>query len=169
VKKNLVLIGMMAAGKTTLAKIVARKRKLEFIDTDLYIEKKNFMTISQIFEKKGEPFFRAEEEKQVLKCLRKRNCVISLGGGAFINKTIRENILKKCISIWLDVDTKTLGERIGWNKRRPLLDGKNNQNKINKLYAERKNIYKNANYKIDCKNFSKNELVKKIIELYEKQ
>ena len=168
-KKNLVLIGMMAAGKTTLAKIVARKRKLEFIDTDLYIEKKNFMTISQIFKKKGELFFRAEEEKQVLKCLRKRNCVISLGGGAFINKTIRENILKKCISIWLDVDTKTLGERIGWNKRRPLLDGENNQNKINKLYAERKNIYKNANYKIDCKNFSKNELVKKIIELYEKQ
>ena len=159
---------MMAAGKTTLAKIVARKRKLEFIDTDLYIEKKNFMTISQIFEKKGEPFFRAEEEKQVLKCLRKRNCVISLGGGAFINKTIRENILKKCISIWLDVDTKTLGERISWNKRRPLLDGKNNQNKINKLYAERKNIYNLADHKINCENLSKESIAQKIIILYEK-
>ena len=55
------------------------------------------MTISQIFEKKGESFFRIEEEKETLKCLKKNNCVISLGGGAFMNKNIRENVLKNCI------------------------------------------------------------------------
>ena len=59
-KKNLVLIGMMAAGKTTLGKIVAQRYNMEFVDTDSIIENKNSMSISEIFEKKGEPFFRAE-------------------------------------------------------------------------------------------------------------
>ena len=89
-KKNLVLLGMMDVGKTTLGKIVAKKQKLEFIDIDLNVEKKNSMTISEIFKKKGEKFFRMEEEKEVLKSLKQNNCVIALGGGAFMNKTIRE-------------------------------------------------------------------------------
>ena len=65
-KKNLVLLGMMGVGKTTIAKIVAKKQGLEFIDTDKNIEKKNSMKIYEIFEKKGENFFRLEEEKEVL-------------------------------------------------------------------------------------------------------
>ena len=96
-KKNLVLLGMMAVGKTTLAKIVAKKQNLEFIDIDKNIKKKNSMKISEIFDKKGEAFFRIEEEKEVLKSLKKNNCVIALGGGAFINKTIREDVLKNGI------------------------------------------------------------------------
>ena len=94
-KKNLVLLGMMAVGKSTLGKIVAKKQNLEFIDIDLIIEKKNVMRIDEIFEKKGEKSFRAEEEKVVLKSLEKNNCVIALGGGAFMNKNIRSNILLK--------------------------------------------------------------------------
>ena len=66
------------------------------------------MKISEIFKKKGEKFFRMEKEKEVLKSLKKSNCVIALGGGAFINKTVRNNILKNSISIWLDTDLKTL-------------------------------------------------------------
>ena len=65
-KKNLILLGMMAVGKTTLGRIVAKKLKLKFIDTDVCIEKKNSMPIVDIFEKKGEIFFREEEEKEVL-------------------------------------------------------------------------------------------------------
>ena len=91
-KKNLVLLGMMAVGKTTLARIVAKKHNLKFVDIDLNIRKKNSMTIAEIFEKKGENFFRKEEEKEVLQSLKKNNCIIALGGGAFINKTVRENI-----------------------------------------------------------------------------
>ena len=71
-KKNLVLLGMMAAGKTTLGKIVAKKQKLKFIDIDKSIEKKNVMTIEEIFKKKGEKFFRMEEEKETLKSLKKK-------------------------------------------------------------------------------------------------
>ena len=81
---------MMAVGKTTLGKIVAKKQNLEFVDIDKNIEKKNFMSINEIFEKKGENFFRIEEEKEVIKCIKKERCVIALGGGAFINKKIRK-------------------------------------------------------------------------------
>ena len=120
-KKNLVLLGMMAVGKTTLGEIVAKKQELKFIDIDASIETKNSMTIKEIFKKKGEKFFRIEEEKEVLKSLEKSNCVIALGGGAFMNKTLRENILKNAISIWLNVDLKTLYQRVKWNQKRPLL------------------------------------------------
>ncbi len=167
-KKNLVLLGMMAVGKTTLGKIVAKKQELKFIDIDASIEKKNSMTIKEIFKKKGEKFFRMEEENEILKSLKKNNCVIALGGGAFMNKTVRENILKNAISIWLNVDIKTLNQRVKWNQKRPLLKEENNQKKITKLYAERKNIYKLANHQIACDKLSKKNIAEKIIALYEK-
>ena len=167
-KKNLVLLGMMAVGKTTLGKIVAKKQDLKFIDIDASIEKKNSMTIKEIFKKKGEKFFRMEEENEILKSLEKNNCVIALGGGAFMNKTVRENILKNAISIWLNVDIKTLNQRVKWNQKRPLLKKENNQKKITELYAERKNIYKLANHQIACDKLSKKNIAEKIIALYEK-
>ena len=117
----------MAVGKTTLGKIVAKKQELKFIDIDANIEKKNSMKIMEIFKKKGEKFFRMEEEIEVLKSLEKDSCVIALGGGAFMNKTLRDNILKNAISIWLDVDIETLNNRIKQNYKRPLLKKENNQ------------------------------------------
>ncbi len=167
-KKNLVLLGMMAVGKTTLGKIVAKKQELKFIDIDASIEKKNSMTIKEIFKKKGEKFFRMEEENEILKSLEKNNCVIALGGGAFMNKTVRENILKNAISIWLSVDIQTLNQRIKWNRKRPLLKEENNQKKITELYAGRKDIYKLANHQIACDKLSKKNIAEKIIALYEK-
>ena len=159
---------MMAVGKTTLGKIVAKYKGLEFVDTDKIIEQKNSMTINEIFKKKGEKFFRTEEENEVLKSLKKQNCIMALGGGGFINKNIRENILKSAISIWLDVDIKILNERAAWNKKRPLLMKGNRLKKFNELYDERKKIYKLANHKIKCNGFSKENIAKKIIEIYEK-
>ena len=157
----------MGVGKTTIGKIVAKKQGLEFVDTDKNIEKKCSMKISEIFKKKGEKFFRIMEEKEVLKSLTKNNCVIALGGGAFANESIRNNILKNAISMWLDNDLVTLNKRVKWNKNRPLLGKKNNQKKINKLYAERKNIYKLANHKIVCNDLGKKDIANKIIVFYE--
>ena len=168
-KKNLVLLGMMAVGKSTLGKIVAKKQDLIFIDTDLNIEKKCAMKISEIFKNKGEKFFRILEEREVLESLKKSKCVIALGGGAFMKKTVRDRILKNSVSIWLDVNLKTLNKRVKWNKKRPLMNEDNSQIKINQLYAERKNIYKMANYRINCNNLSKKDIVNKIITFYEKQ
>ena len=167
-KKNLVLLGMMAVGKSTLGKIVAKKQNLEFIDIDQIIEKKNAMKIGEIFEKKGEKSFRLDEEKEVLKSLEKNSCVIALGGGAFINKNIRLNVLQKSISIWLDVNIKTLNKRVKWTKKRPLLNKVDINKKMKDLYSKRKNIYKLANYKITCDNLDKHRIAKKIIEIYEK-
>ena len=167
-EKNLVLLGMMAVGKTTLGKIVAKKQELEFVDTDASIEKKNSMTIKSIFTKKGEKFFRTEEEKEVLKSLKKNKCVIAVGGGAFMNKTLRENILNNAISIWLDVDVNILNKRAKWNQKRPLLKRESNQQRLKKLYDERKNIYNMADHKITCDGLSKENIAKKIIALYEK-
>ena len=167
-KKNLVLLGMMGVGKSTLGKIVAQKQGLEFIDTDINIEEKCSMKISEIFKKKGEVFFRAEEEKEVLKSLKKNSCVIAIGGGAFLNKTVRSAILKNTVSVWLDIDLKILNKRIKWNKKRPLLKKINNQKEINKLYFKRKNIYKLASHRINCDNLSKENIADKIITFYEK-
>ncbi len=170
-RKNLVLLGMMAVGKSTIGKIVAKKQNLKFIDIDLNIEKKKSIKISEIFKDKGEKFFRLLEEKEVLESLKKNECIIALGGGAFMKKTVRDKILKYSVSIWLDANLKTLNKRVKWNKKRPLidLDKEDSQIKINKLYAERKNIYKLANFRINCNNLSKENIANKIIVFYEKQ
>ena len=167
-RKNLVLVGMMGVGKTTLGKIVSKMTDLKFIDTDANIEKNCLMKISEIFKRKGEKFFRLEEKKEVLKLLKESNSVIALGGGAFIDKTIRDNILKNAISIWLDVNLKDLNKRTKWNNKRPLLNKENNQKAIDKLYENRKGIYKLANHRINCDHLSKENIAKKIITLYEK-
>ena len=119
----------MAVGKTTLGKIVAKKAGLKFIDTDANIEENCLMKISEIFKRKGEKFFRLEENKEVLKSLKESNSVIALGGGAFIDKTIRDSILKNAVSIWLDTDLKDLNRRIKWSNKRPLLNEENNNRK----------------------------------------
>ena len=160
---------MMGVGKTTLGKIVAKKIGLKFIDTDANIEKNCLMKISEIFKKNGEEFFRLEEEKEVLKSLKINNSVVALGGGAFINKVIRDAILKNSISIWLDINLNDLNKRIKWGNKRPLFINKENiPKKINKIYGERKTIYKLANHRINCNNLSKETITKKIINFYEK-
>ena len=166
-KKNLILLGMMGVGKTSVGKIVAKKQNIKFIDTDKNIEKKCSMKISEIFTKKGENFFRVEEEKEVIKALKKNKSIIALGGGAFINKNLRNFILKSSISVWLDIDTKILNERTKNNKKRPLLNKKNSQKIIDELYAKRKNIYQLADKKIDCNNLDKESIAEKIIKFYE--
>ena len=159
---------MMGVGKTTLGKLVAKNQGLEFIDTDANIENKNSMTINEIFEQKGENFFRLEEKKEILNLLSKQDCVIALGGGAFMDKTIRESVLKNAISVWLDIDLKILNQRLKWNQKRPLLKKYNNQKKLNELYEQRKNIYQLANHKIVCDKLNKEDIAN-FIELISKK
>ena len=166
--KNLILLGMMGVGKTTIGKILAKKLNLEFIDTDEHIEKKNSMSITEIFEKNGEKFFRTEEKNIISKLLKKDGCVFALGGGTFMNEVLRKHILKNCLSIWLDINLNILIGRTSANKNRPLLKNKNASEKIKEIYKERKNTYALANHKINCDKLNKNDIVKKISELYEK-
>ena len=111
-KENLVFLGMMGSGKTSVGLIVSKKLKLNFFDIDEEIEKECGIKIFKIFETKGETFFRKIEEDITLKVLKKSNCVISLGGGAFLNKNIKHEILENHLSFWLNWDEETLINRI---------------------------------------------------------
>ncbi len=166
--KNLILLGMMGVGKSTIGKILAKKLKFKLFDTDKLIEKKNLMTISEIFEKEGEDFFRDEEEKIVMGCLNGRNKIISLGGGAFINKKIRNTVLLSGVSFFLDINLKTLCLRLEKNKKRPLLIGKDLKKNLSNILESRQAIYKLANHKINCNNLKPYEIVNEIINRYEK-
>tara|TARA_B100001996_G_scaffold308391_1_gene249878 strand:+ start:276 stop:788 length:513 start_codon:yes stop_codon:yes gene_type:complete len=164
--KNLVLIGMMGSGKSTIGFLLSKKISLEFVDIDKYIENKEELKINEIFEKKGEKYFRKIEIDNTLKILNKKKTIISLGGGAFINEHIRKKILLDHISIWLNWSSSTIIKRIKNSKKRPLVK-KISENQINKLIIERSKKYSLANYKLDCENLSKNEITKKIKEIYE--
>ena len=165
--KNLVFLGMMGSGKTTLGKIVSKKLNKNFIDIDHEIEIREKMKISELFLKNGEPFFRKLEEKISLQNLKKKNTVISLGGGAFINKKIQSEVLKNHISFWLKWDNKNLINRIKNSQKRPIAI-QLSDNDLNKLIDKRSKIYAKANYQIKCDKLSKIEIVNKIMELNEK-
>ena len=111
-KEKLVFLGMMGAGKTSIGSLVAQKLNLNFIDIDSEIEKILGKSIIEIFKNKGESFFREFEEKISLKMLKLNSGIISLGGGAFMNKNIRTEILKNHKSFWLNWNTQTLLERM---------------------------------------------------------
>ena len=111
-KGNIVFLGMMGSGKTTIGKLFSKKRNLNFFDTDEQIEKSTGMKISKIFEKKGEKYFRELEEKTALSLLKKKGIVLALGGGAFMNKSIRKEVLENHISFWLNLNDKIIIERI---------------------------------------------------------
>ena len=114
------LIGYMGSGKSTIGNGLSAIMNIPFFDLDSVIEQQTGFTIRNMFREKGEYFFRAEEENEVLGSLAKNNCIIALGGGAFINSKIRENIFKNAVSIWLDCDIKILNERLKFDKNRPL-------------------------------------------------
>ena len=158
---------MMGAGKSTIGKKLAKNLKLKFVDIDEVIEKKEKKTIKEIFKNKGEDYFRKVEVKTTFEELKRSNLVVALGGGAFIDKSLRKMILNSSISFWLDLDLKTLLSRLKNTKKRPLISQDNLKESINKIYLERKKIYSEANFIIKCNSMDTKEIVNKIINLYE--
>ena len=165
-KKNLVFLGMMGSGKSSIGSLIAKKLLLNFIDIDNVIENELGLSIKKIFETKGENYFRKFEEKTTLKKLKSSSTVISLGGGAFSNKEIRKEVIKNHISFWLNWSNDILLNRIKDSKKRPLAFN-SSKNEIIDLIKKRSNIYSKALYKIECDNLTKNEIVKEILKIYE--
>ena len=164
--KNIVLLGMMGSGKSSIGKILSKKLNFEFIDTDNEIEKIEKKTISEIFKINGEKYFRNIEEDISLKSLKLNNRVIALGGGGYINSNIRKYVQKKCVSVWLDWKNETIVNRIKNSKKRPLAMNLSNL-ELQKLIIKRSTIYNLSDYKINCDKLDKNQIVEKIINLYE--
>ena len=165
-KENLIFLGMMGSGKSSIGSLVAKKLQLNFIDIDNEIETELGLSIKKIFETKGENYFRKFEEKITLKKLKSKPVVISLGGGAFTNRNIRKEVIKNHLSFWLNWSDKILVNRIKNSKKRPLVSNAS-ENEIIDLIKKRSNIYAKALYKIECDSLTKKEIVKKILNIYE--
>ena len=164
--KNLVFLGMMGSGKSSIGNLVSKKLDLTFIDIDSLIVENTGMSVLEIFEKKGEDYFRNLEEKITLKYLKKIRHVVSLGGGGFINTKIRKEILANHFSFWLNWDESILIKRIINSKKRPLAI-KSTEKEIRTIIKDRSKIYTKAQFKINCNKLTKTEIVKKIIKIYE--
>ena len=166
-KKNIVLIGMMGSGKSTIGYLLSKSIDLKFIDIDKLIEKEIGLKIHNIFEKKGEAYFRNLEEKITLKFLKSKRKIISLGGGGFINKIIRKETLSNNLSFWLNWKSTTIIKRICKSKKRPLAFNIN-ENDLKKIIIQRSKTYSEANFKINCESLTKNMIVNQIKSIYEK-
>ena len=166
-KKNIVLIGMMGSGKSTIGHLLSKTIDLKFVDIDKIIEEETGLKIHRIFEKRGEVYFRNLEEKITLKFLKNKKKIISLGGGGFLNKNIRKETLINNISFWLNWKNTTIINRIYKSRKRPLAFN-SNENDLKKIIIERSKIYSEANFKINCESLTKNMIVNQIKNLYEK-
>ena len=165
--KNIVLLGMMGSGKSTIGYLLSKSINLKFFDIDKIIEKETGLKINSIFEKKGELYFRNLEEKITLKLLKDKGKIISLGGGGFLNNNIRREILKNNLSFWLNWKSSTIIKRVYGSKKRPIAFSLN-ENDLKKLIYDRSKIYSKAKFKINCETLTKNMIVNQIIGLYEK-
>ena len=165
-EKNIVLVGMMGSGKSSIGKKLADTTDLDFIDIDNKIEEIENMSINDIFKIKGENYFRKIEEDISLTYLKLSKKVISLGGGGYINSKIRQQCSKNCTSVWLKWKSETLIDRIKNSKKRPLAV-KLNYSEIKKMIYQRSKIYNSSDYKINCDRLKKDQIVKKIIKFNE--
>ena len=164
--KNIIFLGMMGSGKSSIGAMVSKKLKIPFIDIDDLIEEHAGMTVSEIFEENGEEYFRNLEEKITIKSLKHKKVVVSLGGGGFINDRIRKDVLTNHFSFWLNWDDLVLIKRIKGSKKRPLAS-KSTEQEIKVIINKRKKVYSKADFKINCNKLTKSEIVKTIIKTYE--
>ncbi len=120
-KKTVVLVGMMGAGKTAVGRALAQMTHAPFLDSDAEIEKAANMSIAEIFARDGEPFFRDRESQVITRLLETKRGVLSTGGGAFLSRANRETISRLGVSVWLKADLDLLWSRVRHKDTRPLL------------------------------------------------
>ncbi len=140
-KRNIVLIGFMGAGKTTVGKLLSKKLGRRFLDTDEIIEKKMSLAISQIFKKYGEAYFRDIESQVVKEVSASENQVISVGGGAILRDENVKTLKEKGVLIYLQVPLSELEKRLKGAQDRPLLKVENAEAQVERIFASRKKRY----------------------------
>ncbi|CUH62695.1 Shikimate kinase [Thalassovita gelatinovora] len=148
-KKTVVLVGMMGAGKTAVGKALAAKIGVPFIDSDAEIETAANMTIAEIFARDGEAFFRAKESQVIERLLTNERCILSTGGGAFLASNNRDLISQRGVSVWLDAGLNLLWQRVRHKNTRPLLRTPDPFATLSELYEKRTPIYAQADLRIE--------------------
>ncbi len=164
-KKTVVLVGMMGSGKTAVGTAVSRLLKVPFLDSDAEIEAAANMTIAEIFERDGEPFFRDKETQVITRLLEQRRGILSTGGGAFLTERNRRIIADKGVAVWLRADPDLLWSRVRHKSTRPLLRTANPRQTLRKLCVAREPSYAEADLVVDARaNYSIEDMANRVIE-----
>lgn len=163
-KKTVVMVGMMGAGKTAVGTAVARSLAVPFRDSDEEIVKAANRSIAEIFERDGEGFFRARETEVLARLLRGAPCILSTGGGAFLSEVNRSLIHDAGIAVWLRVDLDLLWQRVRHKTTRPLLRTANPRETLRQLYEARVPLYSKADVTVDsAADLSIDDMAAKVI------
>ena len=167
-KKNIVLIGMMGAGKSTVGHLLDQKLKdFYYLDIDKEVEKIAEKNISEIFAIDGETYFRKLEHETISKYANYHNQVIATGGGIVENIENLNILRKNSVIFYLSASAKSLYERVRTTTHRPLLQRENPQKVIEDLLKKREPLYKMADFEINTENKELLQIVQEIIEKYE--
>lgn len=150
-KKTIVMVGMMGAGKTAVGTALARRLGVPFLDSDEEIVKAANMSIAEIFARDGEPFFRDKETQVIARLLEEKRGVLSTGGGAFLSDRNRAMITDKGVSVWLKADLDLLWNRVKHKDTRPLLRTENPRQTLTQIYEARVPLYGLADLVVDSR------------------
>lgn len=166
--RPIVLVGMMGVGKSTVGRKLAALLDLGFRDADDEIEEAAQMSVSEIFARFGEDYFRDGERRVIARLMESGPAVIATGGGAFVQDETRQLILDRGIAVWLDSDVDTLVERVGRKDTRPLLRGGDPREIISRLKAEREPFYAQAPIHVSSNSGPHIEAVTRIVQELDK-
>lgn len=163
-KKTVVMVGMMGAGKTAVGTQLARVLGVPFLDSDEEIVLAANRSIAEIFERDGEPFFRARETEVLSRLLRGAPCVLSTGGGAFLTEPNRQMIADHGVSVWLRAELDLLWQRVRHKSTRPLLRTANPRETLRSLYEARVPIYGLADLVVDSRpDYSVEDMADRVV------
>jgi shikimate kinase len=162
-RRNLVLVGLMGAGKSAIGKLVAQMLGIPFVDSDHEIERVSRMTIPELFAAYGEPEFRKLEQRVIRRLLKSGPRVLSTGGGAFINDETRKAIRDNALSLWLDADLEVLWERVNKRDNRPLLKTPNPKKTLEDLMIARYPTYATADLRVKSRDIKKELVAAEVI------
>jgi shikimate kinase len=149
-KKTVVMVGMMGAGKTAVGRALAQALHVPFLDSDHEIEVAANMSVPEIFARDGEAFFRDRETEVIRRLLEGTPCVLSTGGGAFLSERNRRAISQHGLSVWLDADVDLLWSRVKHRDTRPLLRTANPRASLEEIFNARVPAYAQADLRVPC-------------------
>ena len=158
------LVGFMAAGKTSVARALARRLGWDAVDVDEVIEQRERQTVSDIFSRHGEQYFRALERQALMDQISRRHIVVATGGGTFVDGQNRAAINADGVSVWLDVPLERLIDRVPADGRRPLASDRAG---FERLYYQRRAAYEQAHVRLDASRASVDALVEQLVDWLE--
>ena len=159
---NIVLVGFMGTGKSTVGRLLASKLGYEYVDTDQLIESEQGISIAELFKLHGEPYFREVESSVLRKVVSRSGQVVATGGGAVLAEHNREAMLSGGYVVALSASKEAIIARVKGDRARPLLQGDLEQ-RVEKLLTDRKNAYDFADFMMDTSELSADEAAELIV------